>query len=194
MDTLAAALGAHGIGLLAEPEPRVLEVKNEQALSLLGLKDSDVGARLELTELADRFEDPDELLAWVEGRRRDPSGGPDPRRYRTRTGRVAELEITPAHTDAAGRWTVKDVTEAETSALPREPFSPVDLVESIAIDVGVRAWEKGLTLVPLDLYFRRGKAKVTLALARGKKLHDKRETLRRKATNREIERELKKAR
>ena len=35
--------------------------------------------------------------------------------------------------------------------------------------------QKGLTLVPLELYFRNGRAKVTLALGRGKKLHDKRE-------------------
>ncbi len=48
--------------------------------------------------------------------------------------------------------------------------------------------EKGFTLVPLDLYFRRGYAKVTLALARGKKLHDKRETLKRRTAEREIER------
>ncbi len=48
--------------------------------------------------------------------------------------------------------------------------------------------EKGFTLVPLDLYFRRGFAKVTLALARGKKLHDKREALKRRTAEREIER------
>lgn len=52
--------------------------------------------------------------------------------------------------------------------------------------------EKGLALVPLELYFRRGYAKVDLALARGKKLHDKRETLKRKTHQREMERELKK--
>lgn len=52
--------------------------------------------------------------------------------------------------------------------------------------------EKGLALVPLELYFRRGYAKVVLALGRGKKLHDKRETLKRKTHEREIERELKK--
>ncbi len=52
--------------------------------------------------------------------------------------------------------------------------------------------EKGLALVPLELYFRRGYAKVALALARGKKLHDKRETLKRKTHEREMERELKK--
>lgn len=52
--------------------------------------------------------------------------------------------------------------------------------------------EKGLALVPLELYFRRGYAKVLLALGRGKKLHDKRETLKRKTHEREMERELKK--
>ena len=50
--------------------------------------------------------------------------------------------------------------------------------------------EKGLTLVPLDLYFVRGKAKVTLALARGKKLHDKREDLKRREAKREVDRAL----
>lgn len=51
--------------------------------------------------------------------------------------------------------------------------------------------EKGLTLVPLALYFRRGYAKVELGLGRGKKLHDKRETLKRRTHEREMERELK---
>lgn len=50
--------------------------------------------------------------------------------------------------------------------------------------------ERGFTLVPLDLYFTRGIAKVTLALARGKKLHDRREDLKRKAMRGEIERAL----
>lgn len=52
--------------------------------------------------------------------------------------------------------------------------------------------EKGLTLVPLELYFRRGYAKVALGLARGKKLHDKRETLKRRTHQREMEREIRK--
>lgn len=50
--------------------------------------------------------------------------------------------------------------------------------------------ERGFTLVPLDLYFTRGMAKVTLALARGKKVHDRREDLKRKAMRGEIERAL----
>lgn len=49
--------------------------------------------------------------------------------------------------------------------------------------------EKGLTLVPLEIYFVRGRAKVELALARGKKLHDKRDALK----NRQLEREARRA-
>jgi SsrA-binding protein len=51
--------------------------------------------------------------------------------------------------------------------------------------------QKGLTLVPLDVYLRDGRIKVTIALARGKKLHDKRETLRTRAAERDIERAVK---
>ena len=45
--------------------------------------------------------------------------------------------------------------------------------------------EKGLTLVPTRLYFKNGKVKVSIALARGKQEHDKRETLRRREVDRE---------
>jgi SsrA-binding protein len=50
--------------------------------------------------------------------------------------------------------------------------------------------EKGLTLVPLDLHFTRGRAKVTLGLARGKKLHDKRRSLKQSDMQREVDRAL----
>ena len=48
--------------------------------------------------------------------------------------------------------------------------------------------QQGLTLVPLELYFRRGKAKIALALGRGKKQHDKREDLKRRIADREVAR------
>ena len=51
--------------------------------------------------------------------------------------------------------------------------------------------EKGYSLVPLKLYFKAGKAKLILALARGKRSHDKRETIRRRDQKRELERERK---
>jgi SsrA-binding protein len=48
----------------------------------------------------------------------------------------------------------------------------------------------GLTVVPLSLYFKDGKAKVEIALAKGKKAHDKRHALMEKQANREVTREL----
>jgi SsrA-binding protein len=48
--------------------------------------------------------------------------------------------------------------------------------------------QKGLTLVPLELYFKNGRAKVGIALGRGKKLHDKRDDLKRRAVERETAR------
>lgn len=51
--------------------------------------------------------------------------------------------------------------------------------------------QKGLTLVPLRLYFKDGRAKVELALVKGKKAYDKRETIKRRATEREIRRAVK---
>lgn len=51
--------------------------------------------------------------------------------------------------------------------------------------------EKGLTLVPLDLHFSGGRAKVNLALVRGKQLHDKRDTIRERDQKREIQRGFK---
>ena len=50
--------------------------------------------------------------------------------------------------------------------------------------------EKGLTLVPLELAFKRGFAKVTLGLARGRKLHDKRDKLKQQAQERDARREV----
>lgn len=50
--------------------------------------------------------------------------------------------------------------------------------------------ETGLTLVPLALYFKDGKAKIEIALARGKKLHDKRQALADKQAAREVARAL----
>jgi SsrA-binding protein len=47
--------------------------------------------------------------------------------------------------------------------------------------------ERGLTVVPLRLYFKSGRAKVELGLARGKKLHDKRATLRERDVRREMD-------
>ncbi len=51
--------------------------------------------------------------------------------------------------------------------------------------------EKGFTLVPLQVYFKNGKVKVEIGLARGKKLYDKRQDIAKKDARRETEREFK---
>ncbi len=51
--------------------------------------------------------------------------------------------------------------------------------------------QKGLTVVPLKLYFKQGKAKVEIGLAKGKRQYEKRETVKKKEANREIERHMK---
>ena len=58
----------------------------------------------------------------------------------------------------------------------------------------VRVAERGFTLVPLSLYFKNGRAKVELALVRGKKAHDKRQTIRERDDRREVDRALSRAR
>lgn len=65
------------------------------------------------------------------------------------------------------------------------------LVHSAEIrKLSARMKEGGLTLVPLSLYFKDGKAKIELAVAKGKKVHDKRSALMERQANREIEREV----
>lgn len=61
-------------------------------------------------------------------------------------------------------------------------------------ELAVRSREKGYTIVPLELYFLRGRAKVEIGVARGKQDWDKRETLRRKQDQREAERAVSDAR
>jgi len=51
--------------------------------------------------------------------------------------------------------------------------------------------QKGFTLVPLEIYFSRGRAKVALALGKGKKTHDRREDIKRRIADREMSRALK---
>src|SRR5262245_48423864 len=79
--------------------------------------------------------------------------------------------------DPASRWNVDPLRPRKLLLHSREIRKLVGATE-----------QKGLTLVPLELYLHRGYVKVSLALARGKKLHDKRESLKRKDLQREIQR------
>ena len=62
------------------------------------------------------------------------------------------------------------------------------------IKFGVKARDKGLTLVPLRMYFRSNRVKVEIGLARGKKQHDKRDSIAKRDAKRAVERALKEAR
>ncbi|MGQ9575698.1 MAG: SsrA-binding protein SmpB [Thermoguttaceae bacterium] len=53
-----------------------------------------------------------------------------------------------------------------------------------------RAAERGMTLVPLKMYFKRGRAKVLLGLCRGKQLHDKRQAMKKAEAQRDIQRAM----
>lgn len=62
------------------------------------------------------------------------------------------------------------------------------------IRFGTKVREKGLTLVPLRMYFKANRAKVELGLARGKRAYDKREAIARRDAKRDLDRALKEAR
>ena len=75
----------------------------------------------------------------------------------------------------------------------KDPLRPKKLLlhkQQIRKLIGSSA-EKGYTLVPLQVYFRDGKAKIEIGLARGKKLYDKRQDIAKKDQRREAEKELK---
>ena len=78
----------------------------------------------------------------------------------------------------------------------REEYNPVRkrkllLHKSEVRQLFISTAQKGYAIVPLKIYFKRGYAKVELAIARGKKHYDKRRALKEKAVNKEIDRALK---
>jgi SsrA-binding protein len=77
----------------------------------------------------------------------------------------------------------------------RDPMRPKKLLmhKREIIKLHARIMQEGLTLIPLTAYFRESRVKLELGLARGKKLHDKRETAAEKSSSREMDR-LKKER
>jgi SsrA-binding protein len=62
------------------------------------------------------------------------------------------------------------------------------------LKIGGRATEKGLTIMPLRAYFKNGRVKLEIGLARGKRAHDKRETIKRKDLEREARQEARQRR
>ncbi|MBM9463146.1 SsrA-binding protein SmpB [Aeromicrobium sp. YIM 150415] len=79
-----------------------------------------------------------------------------------------------------GTWTNHETRRRRKMLLHR---SEIDKIEQ-------RTQAKGLTLVPLSLYFKDGRAKVEIALARGKKEYDKRQAIAERQAKRDVEREF----
>ena len=99
-------------------------------------------------------------------------------------GRVRDGEV----------WLVgADIPEyTEASRMNHTPKRPRKLLlhRSEINKFAMQAHEKGLTLVPLKMYFKSGRAKVLLGLCRGRKLHDKREALKKAESQRNIARAM----
>ena len=93
-----------------------------------------------------------------------------------------EIWLTGVHIPeyTQGTWTNHDVR--------RKRKLLVHLQEIKKLHLKIK--EGGVTLVPLQLYFNNGKAKIEIAVARGKKAHDKRDSLMARQANREVEREI----
>ena len=81
---------------------------------------------------------------------------------------------------------------ANAGYVPQDPDRPRRLLMHAAEirQYAARVEQKGLTVVPVSLYFKHGKVKMEIALGRGKKLYDHRETLKRRAEERDAAREL----
>ncbi len=75
----------------------------------------------------------------------------------------------------------------------KDPLRPKKLLlhKNEILKLAGKITEKGYTLVPLEVYFKDGKAKLEFGLCKGKKLYDKREDIAKKDARRETEREFK---
>jgi SsrA-binding protein len=106
----------------------------------------------------------------------------------------ASLEDAYAKIDGSELWLIgSDIPEYEMgNRMNHKPKRPRKLLlhrREIAKFAG-KASQKGFTLVPLRLYFKRGRAKVEVAVARGKQSHDKRQAQKKAEAQREIRRAM----
>src|SRR5262245_4606820 len=107
---------------------------------------------------------------------------------------MANLEDAYARIEDGELWLIgSDIPEyAMGNRMNHKPKRPRKLLlhrREIAKFAG-KASERGFTLVPLRMYFKQGMAKVELAVARGKQVHDKREAKKKADAQREIRRAM----
>ena len=85
--------------------------------------------------------------------------------------------------------------EHTSNFVPDERRARKLLLNKVEIaELGEALSQKGLTIVPLKLFFDRSLVKVEIAICRGKKLHDKRDTIKKRDLARDVQREIKMAR
>lgn len=114
-----------------------------------------------------------------------------------REGKVS-LEEAYGRIRAGEVWLIGcDIQEyAQSNRFNHEPRRPRKLllhrreIEKFA----AKAYQQGLTLVPLKMYFKEGRAKVLLGVCRGRRQYDKREVLKKKTIKREIDRAMRQGR
>lgn len=110
-----------------------------------------------------------------------------------RTGK-ANIEDAYADLDRGEVWLLGcDIPEyLQANQMNHKPKRPRKLLLHRAeiAKLGSRASEKGLTIVPLSIYFKKGIAKVELCIARGRKTYDKRQAIKKDDAKRDIERAL----
>ncbi|HEX4130370.1 MAG TPA: SsrA-binding protein SmpB [Pirellulales bacterium] len=110
-----------------------------------------------------------------------------------RNGKIS-LEEAYARVKGAEVWLVGcDIPEyAQANQFNHEPKRQRKLLmHRREVDkFAMRAKQSGLTLVPLKMYFTKGRAKVLMGLCKGRQLHDKREKMRKQTTDRDIRRAM----
>jgi SsrA-binding protein len=99
-------------------------------------------------------------------------------------GRIRENEV----------WLMGcDIAEyAQANVMNHEPRRPRKLLlhRREIRKFASKAFERGLTLIPLKMYFKEGRAKVLMGVGRGRKLYDKREKLKKETVKRDIDRAI----
>ena len=107
-----------------------------------------------------------------------------PERIRTQV-----IETALVHTELSPRELACRITDREGEFLSESSVRCATRSMSTGIHrLRGKVHERGRTLIPLELYFERGRAKVELALARGKKRHDKREAIAKRESDRHLQR------
>ena len=98
-----------------------------------------------------------------------------------RKGEVWMINVNISPYEATGAYFNHDPKRSRKLLLNRNEISKL---------IG-KTEQKGLTLVPLKMYFKKGLVKVQIGLGKGKKLHDKRETIKRREDQKEMQRVVK---